>query len=76
MSKADVAEAFRNVRVDEEKAYNFCYAVGDLVVITFSIDVPVVGVTGFLGRHVGRGRTRALQHHAQYDPSCYTKENK
>ena len=33
MSKADASDAFRNVRVDPDQAHNFCYTVGDLVVI-------------------------------------------
>ena len=32
MSKADVSDAFRNVRVDPDQAHNFCYIVGDLVI--------------------------------------------
>ena len=35
MSKADVADAFRNVRVQPDQAHNSCYTVGDLVVIDY-----------------------------------------
>ena len=33
MRKADVSDAFRNVRVDPDKAHSFLSTVGDLVVI-------------------------------------------
>ena len=36
-SKAGVLDAFRNVRLDSHQAHNFCYTVGDLVVITFRL---------------------------------------
>ena len=35
MSKVDVSDAFRDVRVDPDKTHRFCYAVGELVVIDF-----------------------------------------
>lgn len=35
MSKADVSDAFRNVRVNPDQAHNFWYTVGGLVVIDF-----------------------------------------
>ena len=34
----------------------------------------MVGITGVLGRHVGRDRTRALQHHARFDPAVRRRE--
>ena len=39
MSKADVSDAFQNVRVDLDEAHNFCYTVGEflLVVIDFRL---------------------------------------
>ena len=37
MSKADVAGAFRNVRIDPDKAHRFCYKVGELAVIDFRL---------------------------------------
>ena len=37
MSKADVSDALRNVGVDPDKAHNFCYTVGDLVMIGFGL---------------------------------------
>ena len=37
MRKADVSDAFRNVRMDPAKAHKFSYAVGDLVVIDFRL---------------------------------------
>ena len=30
MSKADVSDAFRNVRIGPDEAHNFCYTVGEL----------------------------------------------
>ena len=33
MSKADVSDAFRNVRVDSNKTLTFCYTVRDLVIV-------------------------------------------
>ena len=36
-SKVDVSDALRNVRVDPDKAHNFCYTVGDLAVIDFRL---------------------------------------
>ena len=49
MSKADVAGAFRNVRVDPDRAHNFCYTVGDLVVIDFRLTFGWSGSPGFWG---------------------------
>ena len=39
LSKADVSDAFQNVRVDLDEAHNFCYTVGEflLVVIDFRL---------------------------------------
>ena len=37
MSKADVSDAFRDVRVDPDKAHKFRYTVGELVVIDFRL---------------------------------------
>ena len=37
MSKADVSDALRNVRVDPDKVYNFCHTVGELVVFGFRL---------------------------------------
>jgi len=49
MSKADVSDAFRNVRVDPDQAPNFCYTVGDLVVIDFRLTFGWSGSPGFWG---------------------------
>ena len=49
MSKADVSEDFRNVRVDPDKAHNFCYTVGELVVIDFRLTFGWSGSPGFWG---------------------------
>ena len=46
-SKADVSDAFRNVRVDPDQAHNFCYRVGDLVVIEFRVTFGWSGSSGF-----------------------------
>ena len=35
MATTDVTDAYRNVRIDPNQAHNFCYTVGDLVVIDF-----------------------------------------
>ena len=43
MSKADVSDAFRNVRIDPDEAHQFCYTVGELVVIDFR---PTFGWSG------------------------------
>ena len=37
MSKSDVSDAFRNVRIDPDEAHNFCYTEGELVVIDFRL---------------------------------------
>ena len=49
MSKADVADAFRNVRIDPDQAHNFCYTVVDLVVIYFRLTFGWSGSPGFWG---------------------------
>ena len=49
MSKADVSDAFRNVRIDPHQAHNFCYTVGDLVVIDFRLTFGWSGSPGFWG---------------------------
>ena len=48
MSKADVSDAFRNVRVDPDQAHNLCYTIGpgrDRI----SADVRGSGSPGFWG---------------------------
>ena len=49
MSKANVADAFRNVRVDPDQAQTFCYTVGELVVIGFRLTFGWSGSPGFWG---------------------------
>ena len=49
MSKADVSDAFQNVRIDPGKAHNFCYTVGDLLVIDFRLTFEWSGSPGFGG---------------------------
>ena len=66
MSKTDVSDAFENVRVDTGKAHNFCYTVGELVVIGFRFDFRIVEFAGVLGRHIGSGRTRTPQQHDRF----------
>ena len=48
-SKADVADAFRNVRVDPDQAHNFYYSVRDLVVIDFRLTFGWSESPGFWG---------------------------
>ena len=47
MRKADVSDAFRDVRVDPKKAHNFCYTVGEFVVIDFRLAFEWSGSPGF-----------------------------
>ena len=47
MSKADVSDAFRNVRVDPDQADNFCYTVGDVIVIDLRLIFGWLGSPGF-----------------------------
>ena len=49
MSKADVSDVFRNVRVDPDQAHNFCYTIGDLVVIDLRLTFGWSGSPGFWG---------------------------
>ena len=49
MSKADVVDPFRNVRVHPDQAHSFCYTVGDLVVIDFRLTFGWSGSPGFWG---------------------------
>ena len=49
MSKADVSDAFRNVRVDSDQAHNCCYSVGDLVVVDVRLTFGWSGSPGFWG---------------------------
>ena len=49
MSKADVSDAFRNGRVDPDKAHNFCYTVGELTVIDFRLTFGWSGSPGSWG---------------------------
>ena len=49
MSKAGVSEPFRNVRVDPDEAHNFCYTLGELVVIDFRFTFGWSGLPGFWG---------------------------
>ena len=48
-SKADVADPFRNVRVDPDQARNFSYTVEDMVVIDFQLTFGWSGWPGFWG---------------------------
>ena len=66
MSKADVAEAFRNVRFEPDQAHNSCFS-RRFGRDRLLINLRVVGIAGRLERHVCRGRTRALQHHSVFD---------
>ena len=48
-SKADVSEAFRNVRIDPDEAHNLCYTVGELMVIDFRLTFGWSGSPVFWG---------------------------
>ena len=47
MSKADVSDAFRNLRVDPDEAHSFCYILGKLVVSYFRLNSRWSGLPGF-----------------------------
>ena len=49
MSQADKSDAIRNQRVDPDQAHNFCYTVGDLVVIKFRLTFGWSGSPSVLG---------------------------
>ena len=49
MSKVNVSDAFQNVRVDPDKAHNFCCTIGELVVIDFRLTFGWSGSPGFRG---------------------------
>ena len=49
MSKADVSDAFRSVRVDPDEAHKFCYTVGELVVTDFRLTFGWSGSPRFWG---------------------------
>ena len=49
MSKVDLSDAFRNVRVDLDKAHNFCYTVRELVEIDFCLTFGWSRSPGFWG---------------------------
>ena len=49
MSKADVSDAFRNVRTDPDEAHNFCYTVEELVAIDFRLTFGWSGSPVFWG---------------------------
>ena len=49
MSKADVSDAFRNVRTDPDEAHNFCSTVEELVAIDFRLTFGWSGSPVFWG---------------------------
>ena len=49
MATTDVNDAYRNVRIDPKQARNFCYTVGDLVVIDFRLTFGWTGSPGNSG---------------------------
>ena len=49
MSKADVSDAFGNVRVYTDKALNVCYIVGEPIVFDFCLTFGWSGSQGFWG---------------------------
>ena len=49
LAKADVTEAFRNVRVSPEHAQKFCYIVDDILVADFRLTFGWKGSPGFWG---------------------------
>ena len=68
MSKADASDAFRNVRVDPDKAHNFCYTAWDLVVIDFTLMFGWSGSPGYWDVMAGGGRTLKLSHFLRLSP--------
>lgn len=49
MAPVDVNDAYRNVRVDSDKAHNFCDMVVDLVVVDFRLTFGWTGSPGYFG---------------------------
>ena len=49
LAKADVTEAFRNVRVAPDQAHNFCYMVDDVLVADFRLTFGWAGSPGHWG---------------------------
>ena len=49
MSKADVSDASRNVRLDPDQTHKLCYTVGDLVVIDVRLTIGWSGPPGYSG---------------------------
>ena len=49
MKKADVSDVFLNVPVDPDKAHNFCFTVGELVVFDIRLTFGWSGSPGFWG---------------------------
>lgn len=49
LSKTDVSDAFRNVRVSSEHASNFCYVLEDVVVADRRLTFGWAGSPGFWG---------------------------
>ena len=49
MVTTDVNDAYRNVKIDPNQAHNFCYTVGDLVVIDFRLMFGWTGSPGNFG---------------------------
>ena len=49
MDTTDVNDAYRHVRTDPNQAHNFCYTVGDLVVIDFRLPFGWTGSPGNFG---------------------------
>ena len=66
MSKADASDAFRNVRVDPDQAHNFCYTVGDLVVIDVRLTFGWSGSPGYWG--IMAAAAAHAHCHTSFDP--------
>ena len=49
VATTDVNDAYRNVRIDPNQAHNFCFTVGDLVVIDFRLMFGWTGSPGIFG---------------------------
>ena len=49
MATTDVNDSYRNVRIDPNQAHNFCYTVGDLVVMDFRLPFGWAGSPGNFG---------------------------
>ena len=57
MATTDVNDAYRNVRIDPNQVHNFCYTVGNLVVIDFRLTFGWTSSPGNFGVMAWRQNT-------------------